>query len=94
MSSLPAHRKVADAQAKSQEEIILAFFRERPWIGLTPHAVQEAVLPDAPITSVRRAITTLAYKDLLEKTEAMVAEKLGKPNYLWRLKVGDQLELF
>lgn len=83
----------ADGKAKSQEDIILAFFMRCPGMRFTPFDIQEILLPAAPITSIRRAMTTLVYKDKLEKTNYQKPGKLGKPNYMWQLRRG-QLTLF
>jgi hypothetical protein len=85
--------EVADGKAKSQEETILAFFLRCPGMRFTPFDIQEILLPGAPITSIRRAMTNLVYKDKLEKTKYKKPGKLGKPNYMWQLKRG-QLTLF
>jgi Fe2+ or Zn2+ uptake regulation protein len=79
-------------QAARQEEVILAYFRTNPG-EYSPEAIQEKVLPQAPITSVRRAMTNLTEAGLLEKTGNKVAGKHGRPVGTWAL-ASDQFELF
>ena len=61
-------------------------FADNPDRALTPFEVWAAVLPDVPITSVRRAITCLTDDGKLEKVNRLKPERYGKPNYLWKLK--------
>ena len=74
------------AKARSQQERILAFFREHPDEHFTPFEIHEYVLPNAPITSVRRGMTNLQKAGYLAKTDMQVLGYLGKNNHCWRLK--------
>ena len=67
--------KRSKRRAASQEEIILDLFKRNPNFHMTPFDIQEALTNlydlDAPITSVRRAITDLTTEDRLIKTDIM-----------------------
>lgn len=78
-------RSIRDA--KTQEEMILKFFFEHRHDSYTPFAINERVLPDCPITSVRRALTRLTELKLLKKTENFSSGIYGKQNHQWRLNV-------
>ena len=88
-----------DQRAQSQEEKILAWFKEHPGTKATPFGVKASCMlsnPNqsaVPITSVRRAMSNLTRDGKLEKTSKKVVEVYGISNYLWRLKER-QLELF
>ena len=85
----------AEWLAMKQEDKVYALFKENPDRELTPFEVWAAILPDAPITSVRRAITCLTDEGKLEKVNRQRPERYGKPNYLWRLATDDgQMKLF
>ena len=81
------------ANAKKQEERILLIFNKFKDKGMTPYNVlrvytaffcqENAITP--PLTSIRRAITNLTNKSMLEKTGKMKDEIYGKPNNIWRL---------
>lgn len=73
------------AQAKGQEAAILAFFARHPGRH-APHQVRASVLPQAPITSVRRAITNLTKRQVLEKTSHLIDGPDGRPVHTWRLR--------
>ena len=75
----------AQTKARSQSEIILAYFQRLPGLWLTPFEVQILVLPNAPITSVRRSMTDLTKAGKLRKTGIMAKEKYGALNHKWRL---------
>jgi DNA-binding response OmpR family regulator len=76
-------------KAKGQEGKILAYFREHPGRRFSPSQIQKEVLPNAPLTSIRRAITVLTEKrSKLEKTNMQVMGIYGKKEYCWTLKTG------
>lgn len=83
-------------QADSQEERVQTFFEHRPGAHLTPFEVQKKILPGVPITSVRRALTNLTERGVLEKTDQMREGRFGQPNHTWTLaaEVGEQRVLF
>lgn len=75
-----------NAKAESQEDKVLTYFRERPTRAFTPFEVQKIVLPNCPITSVRRAITNLTNKGELRKLPYKKTEKYGVSNFQWMYK--------
>ena len=76
--------KAAWHDTEKQRVEVLKFFKENHG-EYTPWQVHWIVLPNAPITSVRRAITNLTNKGLLVKTDRMVRGDYGQPNHLWKL---------
>jgi len=75
-------------KAKSQDEIILAYFEKYPTHEFSPPQIQEALsLYTTPITSVRRSITTLTNDGKLIKTKNQVKGIYNKPNYTGKLLV-------
>jgi hypothetical protein len=69
-----------------QESLILSIISKRK---LTPFEVLEKYEkhnPRVPITSIRRAITNLTDRGLLEKTPNFKVERYGKTNHLWKLQ--------
>ncbi len=71
-----------EISAKTQEEKILDFFR-RNRTAHTPFHVQRKLMPNVPITSIRRAITNLTKQGYLRKTRLQVEEVYGTVNYTW-----------
>ncbi len=70
------------ASGWGQESLVLDHFRLMFPAQLTPEQVQEAVLPNTPITSVRRAITDLAKAGHLIKC-GQVKGRYGRPVHQW-----------
>jgi hypothetical protein len=58
-----------ETAAAGQESDVLALFQTYPDRDFSPDDVHQRVLQDAPITSVRRAMTNLTTRGLLVKTE-------------------------
>jgi hypothetical protein len=83
-------------QAKSQEELILSFFQSRPGVAMSPEYIRDSILPQAPLTSVRRAITNLTKAGELVHTDEVVAGYYGRPVGTWKAasKEVRQLGLF
>lgn len=69
------------AKAQVQEAAILALFRVHGTLG--PWQVWELLERRHPITSVRRAITNLAGRDLLAKTDSYRDGPEGAREHLW-----------
>lgn len=71
-------------KASDQEIAVMAFFASSPgpW---PPHHVRDSVLPEAPLTSVRRAMTNLTKIGYLQKSGHMVIGTYGKYVNTWRL---------
>jgi hypothetical protein len=79
--------------AERQDDVVLAVFRERAGQELSPEDVHGLVLQDAPLTSVRRAITNLTNNGWLVRTDGCKVGRYGRKVGLWRL-AGGQLTLF
>lgn len=79
---LEEYRRVA----ASQEDLMKAFFCQRPGQAFTPSQLT-SVLPGAPLTSVRRAITNLTRQGVLEKTTRQRPGAYQRPEHLWRLRI-------
>ena len=72
--------------ALTQEEIILEFFQNNPNLNLSPFDIYESCTDiNAPITSIRRAITDLTLQGKLIKTNTMVLGPYRKNVHTWRL---------
>ena len=82
---------VADQErrnARTQEGRIEAFFRGLPdGKALAPSQVHGFVGGRSPLTSIRRAITNLTERGVLERTDEKVTGPYGKAEYRWRLSV-------
>lgn len=74
-----------ERSAEGQESLILEYFRAMFPARLSPEQVHAAVLPDAPITSVRRAITDLTKDGHLVKCNEQVVGSHGRPVHVWSL---------
>jgi|TARA_R100000655_G_scaffold13520_6_gene30562 hypothetical protein len=71
--------------AKTQSEIILEFFQNNPNLQLSPFEILDTLELNAPITSIRRAMTDLTLEGKLKKTDVMVSGPYGKNVHTWRL---------
>lgn len=73
---------------KQEKEILLAFGDLEK--ALTPFEVNERMKnvfnKNYPITSIRRAMTSLTVAGLLEKTNERREGGYGKLNYCWKVK--------
>lgn len=81
--------ELSDLTAKSQEEEVLAFFRQHPEGKFARFQINDFVLPRCRYTSVQRAITNLTIKGYLEKLgkEDMIMDPTtGKMVHRWRLR--------
>ena len=74
------------SRAKTQEGMIWEYFRDNPYVELTPFEIKSVLQMRAPITSIRRAITDLTNKDVLKKTDYMRMGSWNKMTHAWRLK--------
>ena len=87
----------AISAAQSQQDMILAHFRNHPFKKFAPHEVLNILFNErTPITSIRRAITNLEKDGHLIKTNHRIKGEYGAPVHTWRLSNGnnDQLKLF
>ena len=71
-------------RAATQEQVLYAFFLRHPTLACSPSRLGP-VLPKAPITSIRRALTNLTAAGILVKTDQQTPGVWGKPEHLWRL---------
>lgn len=77
-------------KAKSQEEIVLLFFKAYPHRSYAPHEILkflEVELYNAPITSIRRAMSNLKNDGNLVKTDEMIDGPYGQPVHRYRLNI-------
>lgn len=75
-----------ERQARTQEDRILAFFRSHePGAAFTPSQISIRVMPEAPLTSVRRAMTRLTGRKRLHRKLARRTGPYGRPEHFWTL---------
>ena len=75
-------------KANSQEEMILAIFKETPKAKFTPETVLkklQGVHLNYPITSIRRAMSNLKDEGYLIKTDEKAKGDWGKKVHLWKI---------
>jgi len=77
--------------AKTQDEIILGIFNTwRQSDGLTPSEIEEILIhhhdKNWPLTSIRRAISTLTDHGKLTKTDKLRGGKYNKNEHIWKFK--------
>jgi len=73
-------------QAKTQDQKIMIWFHSRVFnSGFTPSEIMHNVLPEAPITSVRRSMSNLTADGKLVKTLEKRKGIYGRPEYVWKL---------
>tara|TARA_R100000152_G_C6672497_1_gene108460 strand:- start:48 stop:344 length:297 start_codon:yes stop_codon:yes gene_type:complete len=80
--------KRSQRKANSQENMILAIFKENPRAKFTPETVLkklQAVHLNYPITSIRRAMSNLKDDGYLEKTNEKANGDWGKKVHLWKI---------
>jgi hypothetical protein len=76
-----------ELKAGTQNAIILQLFKARPEWLFTPFQVKDILCLDkTPITSIRRAMTTLTDLGYLVKTKTRKMGEYGELNYCWKLK--------
>lgn len=95
-SALEARRlQEAELKANTQEWLIYEWIKycyfEGQWTEFTPSFLHselisnEQISAKTPLTSIRRSMSNLTKRGLLEKTGAQIEGPLGKPEKLWRL---------
>ena len=72
----------SERKAQSQEEKILTFFQTH-LDQFSPTSIKRLVLPNSPLTSIRRAITNLTKAGKLKKTGIKVLGTYGKLEHCW-----------
>ena len=76
-------------KARSQEELILDWFNQGR--AATPSMVCRIVFRNrVPLTSVRRALSNLTKQFKLEKSDIQREGQYGRPEYVWRLPLGQR----
>jgi len=84
-----------ERKALSQDERIMEYFRTMEFGSMAaPSEINKWVLPNAPITSVRRSITNLTKAGLLIKTNNFVKGPYSRPEGLWEMADPVQEKLF
>jgi len=77
-------------KATSQENIVLLFFKAYPHRSYAPHEIRnllEMELSNAPLTSIRRAMSNLKNNGRLIKTDEMIDGPYGSPVHRYRLNI-------
>lgn len=89
------------AQAKTQRDAVLTFFRLNPGVTFTPFEVLDKMIqwemidPRTPVTSIRRAMTDLTDAGVIVKLDLAKPERYGRGNHVWRLRnLFEQTRLF
>ena len=77
---LPRERK----RAMKGTERILDFMRRHKGEGFTPHQLDEIFNGRILLGSIRRVLTTLTDRGLLEKSRVKVMERYNSKNFMWR----------
>jgi hypothetical protein len=73
-----------EAKIKGQNMTVLKFFMSNPSRSFTPFEVLEHTGLSVPITSIRRAITTLTQSGYLIRTNELREGQYGMSNHCWR----------
>jgi len=84
---LPSEHREKDKKAINQSEKILALFKESPHCDFTPSEVYLKFGQQYPLTSIRRAISTLCKAGDLVKTDRKRIGIYGEDNYTWKLNL-------
>ena len=87
--------KESQKKAKSQDEMVLDYFKNYDNLGATPERVlrhfkimeklSESKWHNTPITSIRRSFSNLRKKGLIEKTGQTIEGDFGKQINIWKL---------
>ena len=87
-ATVPATRdelRTYRSKASDQDARVLRFFRQCPGELFSQEQIHELVMPEAPRSSVCRAINTLTEAGFLEKTPLTVIGSQGRRVHTWRL---------
>jgi len=83
---LPSQKAEREVKASKQNDQILKLFQQHKYCDFTPSEVYIRFGQQWPLTSVRRAISTLTKMGLLWKTDNRRRGLFNELNYTWRLK--------
>jgi len=85
----------ARSKALTQDECVLAYFKDYDNLGATPERVlrhfkimeklSENRWSNTPITSMRRSFSNLKQRGLIYKTDLMIMGDYGKEIHVWKL---------
>ena len=78
--------KKAVQRSVTQDEKILAIFKNYPTKSLSPIEIHTYFKGRILLTSVRRSITNMTRDNLLIKTSKKIDGKYGMTNFTWKLK--------
>jgi hypothetical protein len=71
-------------KARGQNLEVLSFFMDRPYEEYTPSNVHQMLNFEGPLTSIRRAMTTLTKDGYLIKTDNKRIGIWGRPEHTWK----------
>lgn len=83
---LPSEKIEREVKASKQNDQILKLFQDNKYSEFTATEVHLKFGQQWPITSVRRAISTLTKMDILEMTDNQRMGLYGTMNYTYKLK--------
>lgn len=72
------------SHATKQDSKVLEFFLHNQHVHVTCEDIHNMVMPEAPITSARRAMSNLQKMGYVEKCDYLVDGQYGKPINTWR----------
>jgi len=75
-----------EAKAIRQNDAIALFMGQSKGAQSPSQVWQELFKESVPITSVRRAMTSLSDEGVLEKLDATVQGPFGRPEHCWRFR--------
>ena len=84
----PKELAISKVKAHTQEESIMDIFFDRGLMNMTPSDIWHIYCEEfknVPLTSIRRAITSLTNRYQLVKTDKMKMGLYGKLEHCWRL---------
>ena len=75
-------KEYGESAGQQNKEVLAIFLRLKI---ASPSQVHSRMNTNAPLTSIRRAITTLTTDGHLIKTDTKVDGPFGRPEFVWRL---------
>ena len=87
--------KESRKKAKTQDELVLEYFKNHDNLGATPERVlrhfrimeklSESKWHNTPVTSIRRSFSNLKNQGLIQKTNLTIKGDFGKNVHVWKL---------